>query len=86
MSSPDIITELYAYITTEPDGREGVPGVNVMVDGREMFVPLVGADRQRIDSHRSDAERIKRNELKRGRDVRIRLVRFVLVEELGDVG
>lgn len=53
------IERLYAFIATEPDGGEGVVGVNMTIAGREMFVPLVGADLERIESYRSYAEAVQ---------------------------
>jgi hypothetical protein len=55
---PKTITELWAWVAIEPDGGEGVMGSEMMIDGRTMFVPLVGADRERIESYRGHAEKI----------------------------
>jgi hypothetical protein len=54
------IERLYAWIATEPDGGEGVVGASMMIAGREMLVPLIGADGARIASYREYAERTER--------------------------
>jgi hypothetical protein len=47
------IERLYAWVATEPDGGEGVCGAYVPELGG--LVPLVGADRERIESLRDHA-------------------------------
>ena len=54
------IERLYAWIATEPDGGEGVTAHNVVIAGREMMAPLVGADKARIESYRSHARDVAR--------------------------
>lgn len=63
------IEKLYAWVATEPDGGEGVCGAFI----REMggLVPLVGADRERIESLRPYAELTRR-----GSGYPVRLVEF----------
>jgi len=51
------ITELWAWIGVEPDGGEGVLGAMI---GPLGFVPLVGADRDRIESYRDYAKAIQK--------------------------
>ena len=52
------IVKMYAWIATEPDGGEGVVAIR-LPDG--MWMPLVGADRERIDSLRKQAVGIMRD-------------------------
>lgn len=52
------IEKVFAWIATEPDGGEGVIGHEIMLDGRLMFAPLVGADRARIESYRPHARNV----------------------------
>ncbi len=40
------IERLFAWVSIEPDGGEGVLGASMRLQGRDMFVPLVGADRE----------------------------------------
>lgn len=49
---PQKITEMYAWVCEEPDGGEGVPAVNL---GNGIPMPLVGADRERVESLRKYA-------------------------------
>jgi hypothetical protein len=51
------IDAIYAIVAQE-DGDEGIMGGNMVIDGREMFVPLVGADEARIRSMMEYAKRI----------------------------
>jgi hypothetical protein len=62
------ITELYAWVATEPDGSEGIVVVT-LVGG--MIMPLVGGDQDRMQSLRGHAEAARRNT-----GFPIRLVRF----------
>jgi len=50
--TPKKITEMYAWVCEEPDGGEGVPAVDL---GTGLPMPLVGADRERIESLRRHA-------------------------------
>jgi hypothetical protein len=52
------IEKLYAWIATEPDGGEGVCGASIPELGG--MVPLVGADRERIESYRRIAEQARK--------------------------
>ena len=53
----EAITTLYAWVATEPDGGEGVCSM-ILPNG--MHMPLIGADRARVESLRSAAERTRR--------------------------
>jgi hypothetical protein len=75
--TPQIIDALYASVATEPDGSEGLCGASMMLQGREMFVPLVGADRARVVSYRPYAEMTRA-----ASGLPIRLLRFTRREEL----
>jgi hypothetical protein len=50
------IDALYAWVTTEPDGGEGICGATINFMGRETMMPLVGADMDRIKALRDYAE------------------------------
>jgi hypothetical protein len=52
---PQKITELWAWIGVEPDGSEGIVAKEMLIEGRRMFVPMVGADMARINSLRDEA-------------------------------
>lgn len=80
MTVPKKITSLYAWIATEADGGEGLPAMHTVIDGQEYFMPLMGADMARIKSLRGKAELVAR----RG-NVRLRLCRFQLVDELDEL-
>lgn len=45
------ITEMYAWIVTETDGSEGIPAIFK----QGMMMPLIGADKARVESCRPDA-------------------------------
>lgn len=71
-----LINEMFAFIVTEEEGSEGIPAIQL----DDKWIPLVGADKDRVDSLRIAALRIKNLSGKR-----IRLVKFTQIEELGDV-
>lgn len=52
------IEKLYAWIATEADGGEGVCAMAAPTLGG--IVPLVGADRARIESYRPYAEQVRK--------------------------
>lgn len=52
------IEKLYAWVATEPGGGEGVCGMSIPELGG--MVPLVGADRARIESLRPYAEQTRK--------------------------
>jgi len=51
------IEKLYAWVATEPDGGEGVCAMSIPSLGG--MVPLVGADRARIESLRPHAAAVR---------------------------
>ena len=70
----DRVTEVYAWLAIDPrDNCEGI--VAGTMD--DTWVPLIGADRERIESYRSIAERAGRLSSQT-----IKLVRFTQREEL----
>ena len=52
------VERLYAWIATEPDGGEGVLGLEVPSLG---WVMMAGADRARIESYRGHACEVSRS-------------------------
>ena len=48
---PKQITEIWAWVCTEPDGGEGIPAIN---RGDQIW-PLLGADKERVESMRPHA-------------------------------
>lgn len=70
---PNKITELYAWVCTEPDGGEGIPAANL----GGMPMPLVGADKARIESLRPYAEDVAYQ-----LGLPVKLVRFTNMEVL----
>jgi hypothetical protein len=75
---PKKITEMWAWVCTEDDGGEGLPAFEI----RGMVMPLVGADRKRVDSLRPYAESVVNN-----MGLPMKLVKFTNMEvvELIDV-
>lgn len=53
---PKKITEMWAWVVTEADGGEGVPASNRIMPGH--FIPLVGADEERVRSMQPHARGI----------------------------
>jgi hypothetical protein len=49
---PHKITILYAWVVEHPDGEDGIPAINA---GDGTVLPLVGSDRERIESLRHAA-------------------------------
>lgn len=80
MSEPKQITSLYAWIASEAGGDDGIPGIELVIDGQCMMMPLIGADMERIESLRPAAANIK---VETG--VRMRLCRFQLADELEEL-
>jgi hypothetical protein len=73
------ITEIYAWVLTEPEGGEGIPAIPAITLGGSIM-PLVGADRARIESLRQFALNVRRTT-----GCPVRLVRFgsrTVLEEL----
>jgi hypothetical protein len=52
---PQKITRLYAWIAEEPDGGEGIVSAQL----GDVHMPLIGADRARIESFRNIAKEIQ---------------------------
>jgi len=57
---PKKIDELWAWVREDQGDGEGVLAAEMVLDGRTMFVPFVGADRERIESYRAQAQDIAR--------------------------
>jgi len=49
---PKKIDELWAWICTETDGSEGVPAISMNLNGVDHMAPMIGADRDRVESYR----------------------------------
>jgi len=71
MSEPKKITEMYAWICTEPDGGEGVPAAEV----NGVAMPLMGADVERAESLRPWAEFVAKQ-----KGYPVKLVKFTNME------
>lgn len=52
MPEPKKIDEMFAWIVTEPDGGEGIPALHTASGA----LPMVGADRARVESLRPHAQ------------------------------
>jgi hypothetical protein len=74
------IDALYAWVVQEPDGDEGVCSATMQYLGREMMMPLVGADIDRVKSLRQHARTAR---IMTGYPVR--LVRFSMREDLEEL-
>ena len=72
---PAKIVELWAWVREDEGKGEGILASEMEIDGRTMFVPLVGADRERIESYRPHAEKMARLFKQR-----IKLMRFSKAE------
>jgi len=68
------IDEMFAFIVVDEDGTEGVPAIN---GPNGMMLPLMGADRARVESLRSI---VARDPMLRGK--RITLAKFSQRENL----
>ena len=55
---PFVITELWAYVSVGPDGDEGVMACSMPINGREMMLPMVGADKTRLDKLKPYADMV----------------------------
>lgn len=72
------IERLYAWVAAEPDGGEGIVARHIEGFG---WMPLVGADRARIESYRAIAEDIARD---KGYPVRLKVFASgVVIDEIG---
>lgn len=76
------ITELYAWIALDPaDDNEGMPATDIVIDGMRYFVPLLGADMDRVTSLRRYAKEVKAS---MPGNVVFRLRRFIITDEVVD--
>lgn len=66
-----LITEMYAFISSD-DEEEGVIAMEIMVNGRDTFLPFVMADKARLESLRPHAEQIAKFSNKK-----IKLIKFI---------
>jgi hypothetical protein len=71
------ITELFAWVCIHENGAEGVPAIDSVINGRPACVPLIGADRTRMESYRVHALSIAA-----GMGLPVKLVHFSNVEVL----
>lgn len=67
---PQKITQMMAWICTEPDGQEGIPAIASGMGP----LPLIGADVERIESMRPYAEQLAASGMP------VKLVRFSQIE------
>lgn len=70
------ITEIYAFVSVD-EGGEGIIGETMPVGGREIFMPFICADKDRLEQIRPFAERIHKETGKK-----IRLIKLTNREEL----
>lgn len=54
------ITEMFAWVSTEPDGGEGICAAQMVMEGQLIYMPLIGADANRVESLRSTVIEIHR--------------------------
>lgn len=71
------IEVIYAWVTTEPSGGEGIPAIATETGA---IMPLVGADLDRIESFRYVAENMRKHT-----GYPVRLVRFSNREDLEEL-
>lgn len=76
--SKKIIEEMYAFISKDSDGSEGVIAMKV----GDTFFPLVGADMERMDSLRNTAFNIGKITNKPIRLLKFKLVSYEVIDEL----
>lgn len=67
------IDTMFAFVAVDAENNEGVPAVKI----GQMLVPLMCADKDRVDSLRSIALQLARNS-----KAKIKLIRFTNREEL----
>jgi hypothetical protein len=75
MAMPPVIEAIYAWVAEEPDQSEGIIAVKLTTS----WAPLVGADRERIESFRDAAMHIHQTSM-----IPVRLLRFTTREILED--
>lgn len=64
------IDEMWAWVSSDDDG-EGILAASMVLAGQQMMMPLVGADRARVESFRGLASQIAALEHRR-----VKLIRF----------
>jgi hypothetical protein len=74
------IDAIYAWVAQEPDGGEGVCSATMQYLGREMMMPLIGADIDRVKSLRQHARTARMTT-----GFPVRLVRFSMREDLEEL-
>lgn len=74
MRSPKKITEMYAYVVTQPDGGEGIPA---FAGPEGVLMPMVAADKERFDCLRPIAQNIANMT---GQE--LRLLKFSVIEQI----
>jgi len=77
MTMPLKITELWAWVREDVGDGEGILAAEMEIEGQRMFVPLIGADRERIESYRPFAE-----EMARASGRPIKLMRYSQAERI----
>lgn len=75
--TPHKITELFAWVATDQDGTEGVCG---QLLPSNTLMPMIGSDRDRIESLRPAAE-----EVRRLTGFPVKLMRFSMASKLEDL-
>jgi hypothetical protein len=81
MNRGNRITEVFCFICLDPDdNNEGIPAIEGVLNGRQILMPLVGADFARLQSLIPAAKDLVKQTGKP-----MRLAKFKLVEEMGDV-
>ena len=75
MKMQRVLTEIYAWIATGEDDIDEVPVARMDLGGRDVSVPLLGADLWRMREYRPYAVAIKAET-----GCRMRLVRFLLAD------
>lgn len=83
MRRGDRVTEMYAFLTIDPTSDcEGIPSFSMRdpINGQVMMMPLVAADKDRVDSMRSMAIH-----LAKVGNAKLRLVKFSKIETLEEL-
>lgn len=80
MTEPNVISEVWAWISSNEEG-EGVLAVRVLMDGELTWMPLIGADAERMNSLRPQAIKIA-NE----RQITVKLIHLTTREDLETYG
>lgn len=75
------IEEMYAFVSQDEKGGEGIIGYMLMMDGQKTMMPLVGADMARMNSFMPIAQEIA-DKLK---TQKVKLIKFTNRVELQDI-